>query len=1077
MHGLAVDACNCYYRLRRLNNAVHPQPMPFTPVDPKQDLVKKEHAVLAFWERAKIFEKSVERPASGKPKKAWVFYDGPPGTNGKPHIGHMMQSALKDVWPRFKTMQGHRVVRKAGWDTHGLPVELQAEKELGLDGKRDIHNYGMAKYIMYCRDTVFRYVAEWEKSIKRIGRFLDTSNAYATLTNDYIQTDWWVIKQAHAKGLLYKDFKVLPYCSRCGTGLSSHEVAQGYQEVTETSAFVKFPLRDEPSTSLVIWTTTPWTLIANVAIAVGPEVKYVRVRPKKDAGPGLDERLIVAKALADKVLGEGTYEIEDEFDGHALVGKSYEPPYNFFKPKEKAFYVVEEDFVTTEDGSGLVHMAAYGEDDYKVIKKYKLPLIQHVDWDGSMKKEVTKWSGKNFKEVDKEVVRDLKERGTLLKALPYTHSYPFCWRCKTPLIYNAQSSWFIRTTAFKDKMIKANQKINWQPEHIKDGRFGKWLEDNVDWAVSRARYWGSPLPVWICKKEHLTVVENVEEMRRLATTELPPDDKIDLHKPFIDTVKLKCAECGDEAVREPDVLDCWFNAGNMPWGQWGYPHKPESRAVYKEQYPADFICEAIDQTRGWFYVLLATSVMVTGKSSFKNVICTNHILDERGRKMSKSVGNVIDPLPLFEKFGADSVRWAMFKPDPWLPKRFGESVVAEASGSLMRPLWNVYSFFVTYANIDKFEPGSAKAGKLAAPKSKHVLDRWILAELNDTIAIVTDRLEAFDVTPAVARIEQFVEGLSNWYVRRGRRRYWKSENDGDKKAAEATLYYVLVRLSQLLAPLTPFVSEEIYRNLVRAEDGGTESVHLAEWPKAGRVSSADKSLLTEMRLAQQLASLARAARQEAKLRVRQPLARLIVALPTKTELNSTIEELVTDEVNVKALDYVTDPKELGTAQVKLNFAVAGKKYGAKVKELAKQLASGSFEMNAKGVTLGDTTLAADDVLITYQGKKGLAVAGERDVLVGLDLKLTPELEQEGLIRELIRAVQDLRKEAGYDISDRIVLSVVSSDPLVTAALKNFSTQLTQETLATSLESVEGSADKRSDFIFESHKAVIAIKKG
>ncbi|MFO0704550.1 MAG: isoleucine--tRNA ligase [Candidatus Andersenbacteria bacterium] len=1045
--------------------------MPFKPVEPKQNFAKLEHAVLDFWQREQIFEKSLERPAGARPKGTWVAYDGPPGTNGKPHIGHMLQSALKDVWPRFKTMQGYRVLRKAGWDTHGLPVELQAEKELGLDGKRDIHNYGMAKYIMYCRDTVFRYVREWEKSIKRIGRFLDTSDAYATLTNDYIQTDWWVIKQAHAKGLLYKDFKVLPYCSRCGTGLSSHEVAQGYQEVTDTSVFVKFALQDEANTSLVIWTTTPWTLIANVAVAVGPEIKYVRVRPKKNARPGVDERLIVAKALADKVLGEGTYEIEDEFDGHALEGKSYEPPYNFFKPKEKAFYVVAEEFVTTEDGSGLVHMAAYGEDDYKVIKKYKLPLIQHVDWDGSLKKEVTKWSGKNFKEVDKEVVRDLKEQGTLFKALPYTHSYPFCWRCKTPLIYNAQSSWFIRTTAFKDKMIKANQKINWQPEHIKDGRFGKWLEDNVDWAVSRARYWGSPLPVWICKKEHLTVVENLEELRRLTTTELPPDDKIDLHKPFIDTVKLKCAECDDEAVREPDVLDCWFNAGNMPWGQWGYPHKPESRAIYKSQYPADFICEAIDQTRGWFYVLLATSVMVTGKSSFKNVICTNHILDEHGRKMSKSEGNVIEPLPLFEKFGADAVRWSMFRTDPWLPKRFGESVVTDATGALLRPLWNTYSFFVTYANIDKFEPGLAKAGKLIAPKSKHVLDRWILAELNDTLAVVKDRLEDFDVTPAVARVEQFVEGLSNWYVRRGRRRYWKSENDDDKKAAEATLYYVLVRLSQLLAPLTPFVAEELYRNLT-----GAESVHLAEWPKAGKINAADKKLLTEMRLAQQLASLARAARQDAKVRVRQPLARLVVALPGKVTLSSTSEELVKDEINVKALEYVKDPTELGTAQVKLNFAVAGKKYGAKVKELAKHLASGAFKTSTSGVLVGETKLSSDEVLITYQGKKGLAIAGERDVLVGLDTKLTPELEQEGLVRELIRAVQDLRKEAGYDISDRITLGVVSSDELMTTGLKRFGNMLAAETLATKVVTSKAESGRVMQFEFESHKAEISIKR-
>ncbi|MFH0831029.1 MAG: isoleucine--tRNA ligase [Parcubacteria group bacterium] len=1067
--------------------------MAFKPVDPKQNLPKLEQALLKFWDKRGIFQKSIDSRESKDPqgrkrpaaKGDYVFFDGPPGTNGKPHIGHMMQSALKDVWPRFKTMQGYRVLRKAGWDTHGLPIELQAEKELGLDSKRDIHNLGLTKYVAYCRNTVFRYVKDWEVAIKRIGRFLDTTDAYATLTNDFIQTDWWVIKQAHQKGLLYKDFKVLPYCSRCGTSLSSHEVAQGYQEVTETSVFVKFPLKGEPRTSLLIWTTTPWTLVANVAVAVGPEVKYVRVRPR--SGADKKERLILAKALADQVLGEGTYEIEEEFDGHALAGKTYQPPYNFFNPREKAFYVVVEDFVTTEDGAGLVHMAAYGEDDYKVIKKYKLPLIQHLDWDGTLKKEVTKWQGKNFKEVDKEVVRDLKERGLLLKAVPYKHSYPFCWRCKTPLIYNAQSSWFIRTTAFKDKMIAANKRINWQPEHIRSGRFGKWLEENVDWAISRARYWGTPLPVWICQKcQHVMVVENIEELRKLATKALASDEQIDLHKPAIDAIKLRCTKCAGEALREPDVLDCWFNAGNMPWGQWGYPHKAGSLEIYKSQYPADFICEAIDQTRGWFYVLLATSVMLTGKSSYKNVICTNHILDERGRKMSKSVGNVIEPLPFFEKFGADAVRWSMFRTDPWLPKRFGESVVMEASGVLLRPLWNVYSFFVTYANIDKFSP--AKLGKkgLSAPKpkqpkSKHILDRWILAELADTTGVVTDRLEHYDITPAVLRLERFVEGLSNWYVRRGRRRYWKSQNDADKEAAENTLYYVLVRLSQLLAPLVPFVSEEIYRNLTSGglyvDERGLESVHLTDWPKVGQSSAADKKLVKEMRLAQQLVSLARSARQEAKLRVRQPLARLVVALPAKVKITKTTEELIKDEVNVKSLEYVKNPDELGQAVVKLNFAVAGKKYGAKVKEIAKALAvTPSIKFGKQGAKVGKFGLDDEDLLVTYQGKKDLAVAGDRDVLVGLDTKLTPELEQEGLIRELIRAVQDLRKEAGYDVSDRIVLRILSSDKLVGLALKKFGSQLKGETLAVRLETTAGLIDKKADFKLDQHSATVAVKK-
>ncbi|MFO0702661.1 MAG: isoleucine--tRNA ligase [Candidatus Andersenbacteria bacterium] len=654
--------------------------MAFKPVDPQAKLPALEHETLTFWRERGILQKTIDQRERGRPgaRGEWVFYDGPPGTNGVPHVGHMLQSALKDVWPRFKTMRGYHVLRKAGWDTHGLPIELQAEKELGLDSKRDIHNYGMAKYVAYCRNTVFRYQREWEKAIQRIGRFLDTSDAYATLTNEYIQTDWWVIKQAWDKKFLYKDFKVLPYCTRCGTGLSSHEVAQGYQEVTDTSAYVKLRLTgaDHPNTWLVVWTTTPWTLIANVAVAVGPEVKYVRVRRTRDAdgapldAPGLDERLIVAEARADALLGEGSYEVEERFDGHALEGEHYEPPFDFFKPKEKAFYVVAEDFVTTEDGTGLVHLAAYGEEDFRVIKKYQLPLIQHLDVEGRVKPSIERWAGKSFKELDREVVADLKQRGLLVRAEPHQHSYPFCWRCKTPLIYDAQSSWFIKTTAFKKKMIAANKKINWQPAHIRDGRFGRWLEGNVDWAVSRSRFWGSPLPVWTCKAcEEYTVVGSLAELRALAIDELPPDDKIDLHRPWIDEVRLRCSHCTSHAplVREPDVLDCWFNAGVMPWGQWGYPAKPGSAALLESQYPADFICEAIDQTRGWFYVLLAVSTMLTGKSlllrtGFKN----STIFWTKSGRASRGIGRqrFAEPLPLMEKFGADAVRWWMYRVSP-----------------------------------------------------------------------------------------------------------------------------------------------------------------------------------------------------------------------------------------------------------------------------------------------------------------------------------------------------------------------------------------------------------------------------
>jgi len=1012
-------------------------------------------------------QKSIDQRERGK-RGDWVFYDGPPGTNGAPHIGHMLQSSLKDLWPRFKSMQGYRVLRKAGWDTHGLPVELQAEKELGLDSKRDIRNYGMAKYVAYCRSTVFRYEELWIKAIERLGRFLDTTDAYATLTNEYIQTDWWVIKQAHEKGLLYKDFKVLPYCTRCGTGLSSHEVAQGYQEVTDTSAYVKLRLVDQPNTWLVVWTTTPWTLIANVAVAVGPKVKYVRLRRTRDAEgkpidqPGVDERLVVAAERADALLGAGNYEVEEQFDGSKLAGEHYQPPFDFFKPKEKAFYVVAEDFVTTEDGTGLVHLAAYGEDDFRVIKKYQLPLIQHIDAEGKLKADVAQWSGKSFKEVDREVVADLKTRGLLFRADPHQHSYPFCWRCKTPLIYDAQSSWFIKTTAFAKKMLANNKKINWQPEHIRAGRFGKWLEGNVDWAISRARFWGSPLPVWKCTAcEEYTVVESLAELRKLATDELPPDDKIDLHRPWIDTVKLRCSHCKshEPMVREPDVLDCWFNAGVMPWGQWGYPAKPGSDKLFKSQYPADFICEGLDQTRGWFYVLLAASTMLTGKSSFKNVICTDLILDERGRKMSKSVGNVVEPLEIMDKFGADVVRWWFFRADPWLSRRYSDRDVLLGRDALFRPLWNVYSFFVTYANVDKFTPRVASADKL---KPTHVLDRWILGELDATTVAVTRHLEAYDVAPAAAALERFVDGLSNWYTRRSRRRFWKAADDTDKRDAEETLYHVLVVLSKLLAPFAPFTAEAMYRNLTSGE-----SVHLEDWPTPSR-RKADRALLTEVDLARTIVTLALRARQDAKVRVRQPLAELSVAVPAiaARELSPEIEELVRDEVNVKKITYVSDPEQLGTAERKLNFAVAGKKYGSEVKQIQKELAAGTLTRK----------LDAEDVLTTYRGKPGTAVAGERDVLVALDVAVTPELEDEGLVREVVRAVQDLRKDAGYDVADRIALTVVTDDARLRKAVEKFSDYLKGETLATTVAYERGAADASFDFELEGTKAWLGVKR-
>jgi len=635
----------------------------FEKVDPRIDFPKNEKKLIKFWDEREIVKKTVEKN-EGQPD--FVVYDGPPGTNGMPHAGHMMPSALKDLWPKYKTMRGFRVLRKAGWDTHGLPIELQAEKELGLKCKEDIESYGLKKYVGYCRDTVFRYRDEWEKMIKRLGRFLDFENEYATLTNDYIQTDWWVIKQANEKGLLYKDYRITPYCARCGTGLSSHEMAQGYEDITEQAPTVKFKVKGEDDLYILVWTTTPWTLVGNVALAFGPEILYVTVKVG-------DERWIMAKDRLEE-LGDVKYEVVEEKKGADYDGLEYDPLYDYVESDKKGFYVIADEFVTAEDGTGVVHLALYGEDDYRLIKKYDLPMVQHIDLSGHLGEDVKDWKGTWFKDLDQKVLQDLEERKILFKKESQKHSYPHCWRCDKPLMYFAKSSWFIKTTAIKDKMIKANSEVNWYPGHIKAGRFGKWLENNIDWAVSRERFWGSPIPIWQCGEcnEYL-VVGSVAELNEHAKEKVDAD--FDLHRPNIDEVKLECPECSGEMTREPDVLDCWFNAGVMPWGQWGYPAKEGSAELVKSQFPADFIAEAIDQTRGWFYTLLAVSVLLEDESCFRNVICHEHIVDEKGKKMSKSVGNVIEPVDVMNKTSADAVRWTLYNQNPWIKKRYSEKLL------------------------------------------------------------------------------------------------------------------------------------------------------------------------------------------------------------------------------------------------------------------------------------------------------------------------------------------------------------------------------------------------------------------
>lgn len=1028
------------------------------------DFPALEERVLSYWDHHHIFEKTLSE-RKGKP--AFVFFDGPPGTNGRPHIGHMMQSALKDLWPRYKTMQGFRVIRKAGWDTHGLPVELQAEKELGLKNKRDIEAYGVAKYIAYCRSIVFTYKDEWKKQIRRIGRFLDTEHDYATLTNDFIQSDWWILRQAWEKNLLYRDYKIVPHCARCGTSLSSHEVAQGYKDVTENAITVRFHLRDDAGASLLVWTTTPWTLLSNVAVAVGPEIRYVRIRITEAAETThLGEELILAESRLSIV--PGSYEIVSTMIGKELEGLEYEPIFSYHQPREKYAFVVADSYVTDTDGTGLVHLALYGEDDFRIIREKNLPKVQQVDVHGHVSTEVAPWAGKFFKDVDSDVVADLEKRNQLFAADPHEHSYPFCWRCDTPLMYYAKTSWFLKTTAYKDQMIAANEKIHWQPAHIKEGRFGKWLENNVDWAISRERYWGTPLPIWTCgsceRRECISSIADMTARLKSGTTWNPAQS---LHKPEIDTVILSCEHCGADMQREPDVLDCWFDAGAMPWGQWGYPATPGSTEVLTDQYPADFIAEAHDQTRGWFYTLLAISTMISGESSFKNVICTELVLDAKGQKMSKSKGNVIEPKEMFDRFGADAVRWNFYNIDPWLPKRFGEETLAEITRRVHIPLWNVLGFMQTWSGElgVRFTP----EGIIGSPT--HVLDRWILSHLRALISTVTSHLDDYDVAPAAVGIEQFIEHLSSWYVRRSRDRI--KEGGREAKAALRTLHHVLLELSKLLAPFMPFFSEALYAEL----GGGKESVHLEEWPVAEE-GLIDTTLNEDMEVVFIAANLGNAIRKKEAIKVRQPLARLsIVSRP----LSEAYLDLLRDELNVKEVNTVSDVSSIAHEQWVLNFPVAGPVYGSAIPEIQKALKAGHVVRDGEGLRLPglDLLLPLEHVEVRYQSKDATAVMGERGVVVSLDLTLTPALEAEGVVRDLIRLYQELRKDAGLQVSDRVLLLITASDRFL-SMIKTFEDMMIQKTGATELTSMSIEdripADRESEVTLDGEVVWIGVKK-
>ncbi|RPH92701.1 isoleucine--tRNA ligase [candidate division KSB1 bacterium] len=1066
------------------------------PVPNKLELPKIDRELLDFWKANRIFEKSIEQREGCKD---YVFYDGPPGTNGVPHVGHMMQSALKDLWPRFKTMQGYRVLRKAGWDTHGLPVELTADKELGFKSKRDVDAYGVQAYIDYCRKTVFRYKGLWETAIEKIGRFVDLEHAYATYQPYYIQADWWTLKQAWSLELegeareqalkleqlpryLYRDYRVMAFSPRTGTTLSNFEVAQGYEDVTDLTLYVKFRLKDAPNTYLTAWTTTPWTLLSNLAVAVNPEIVYVTIELLEDCEAGKSgEHLILARERHQALVPMfGKHHIVGHQTGADLAGKQYEPMWDWLpSDHESAMHVVADDYVTALDGTGLVHLAYYGEDDFRILRKNGIPLVLAVEKDGLVADFVTPFAGRWFREegLDVDILKALKEKNLLIAKEKYTHSYPFDYRTGSPLMYYPRPAWFIRTTALRDMMMEANRLIGWKPDHIREGRFGNWLENISDWNVTRERYWGSPLPVWVPEDGDLKdaiCIESLAELHTLAEksgTALPAD--FDPHKPQIDEVTLRTKD-GRIMRREDFVLDSWFNAGLMPWGQYGYPAEPGSVERFEAQYPCDFICEGLDQTRGWFYTLLACSCLVSKAqmeaakksgnrerekfwsnprnwSSYKNVICTELVLDHTGQKMSKSKGNVVDPNALFEKYGGDPVRWIFYSSNPWNAIRFGGEEISDAVRAVILPLWNSYTFFVTYALIDKWQPQTAKA----APT---LMDRWIISEYHRMVASVTEALENYDVASAAGAVTRFLDLLTNWYIRRSRRRFWKSENDTDKATAYATLYEILSGLVHVLAPFLPFLSEYIYQNLVRGlNSSAPESVHLAAFPVADSTLR-DEALESRMERILEAVTLARALRQERNLKVRQPLSGMMWIVPDESteEDLAPFLQIIGDELNVKTVKLRHDDRDLVTRSASANFKVLGKRVGSRMPEVAKVVAALTDEqiqtIEAGGThRFEDIELRLEDIQVRRSEKPGLAMKSDGFMTVALDTELTPDLEAEGLAREVVHHIQNVRKQMGFEIADRIAIIMDMEAPELKNAVRVHQDYICRETLGVDLE--------------------------
>ena len=987
------------------------------------NFVDREKAVEKFWEDNDIFKKSMEHRKEGE---TYTFYDGPPTANGKPHIGHVETRTIKDMIPRYRTMKGYMVPRKAGWDTHGLPVELEVEKMLGLDGKEQIEEYGLAPFIDKCKESVWKYKGMWEDFSRTVGFWADMDNPYVTYDDNFIESEWWALKTIWDKGLLYKGFKIVPYCPRCGTPLSSHEVAQGYKAVKERSAIVRFKVKGEDAYFLA-WTTTPWTLPSNVALCVNPEETYLKVK----AADGYT--YYIAKALADKVLGslaeedKAAYEVLETYVGKDLEYKEYEPLYKCAgdaaeKQKKKAHFVTCDDYVTMTDGTGIVHIApAFGEDDSRIGRNYELPFVQFVDGKGDLTAE-TPYAGKFVKDADPLVLKDLDAEGKLFDAPKFEHDYPFCWRCDTPLIYYARESWFIKMTAVKDDLVRNNKTINWIPASIGEGRFGNWLENIQDWGVSRNRYWGTPLNIWECECGHQHSIGSREELYKMSGNEKAKT--VEFHRPYIDEITITCPECGRQMKRVPEVIDCWFDSGAMPFAQHHYPF--ENKDLFEQQFPANFISEAVDQTRGWFYSLLAESTLLFNKAPYKNVIVMGHVQDENGQKMSKSKGNAVDPFNALETYGADAIRWYFYTSSaPWLPKRFSGKAVQEGQRKFMGTLWNTYAFYVLYANIDNFNPmeHTLDYEKLS------VMDKWILSKLNSTIQTCDSSLENYKIPETAKALQEFVDDLSNWYVRRSRERYWAKGMEQDKVNAYMTLYTCLTEIAKAAAPMIPFMTEEIYQNIVvKVDPSAPESIHLCDYPKANE-AHVDKELEADMDLVLKVVVLGRACRNSGNMKNRQPLANMFVKAPFT--LNEFFKDIIADELNIKAVTFTDDVRSFTTYTFKPQLRTVGPKYGKLLGKIRTALSSvdGNAtmdELKANGSVTFDfdgekVVLTEEDLLIDMTQKEGYVTESNQDVTVVLDCNLTPELLEEGFVREIISKIQTMRKEAGFEVTDHITV--------------------------------------------------------